>query len=724
VRQPFELPEFYMIHPARLNPHLDSARTHTKAWAHDFDMLETPAVEGGEIIWSEREFDGMDYGLLCAYTHPEASAELLNLITDWYVWVFFFDDHFLELYKKTRDVAGAQSYLDGLARFMPLDGPITEEPTNPVEAGLRDLWQRTVPLMSRDWRVRFIESTKNLLVECMWEIVNIKENRVANPIDYIEMRRKVGGAPWSAGLVEVAVAEVPASVARTRPLRVLKDTFSDGVHLRNDVFSYQREVQEEGENANMVLVLERALGCSTQQAAEITNDLISSRMQQFENTVFTELPPLFDQYGLNPAERMATLAYARGLQDWQSGGHEWHLRSNRYMNEHADTSTGWVPGGPTGLGTSAARLGIPGRFIRYTHTPHKVGPSLLPEFGMPFTLSLSPHLETARRNSWAWSKEMGFTSDGVWSDEDLRGYDFPICSAGLDPDATPDELELSAEWLTWGTYADDLFPKLFFRTRDPVGPRAFAERAMRFMPLDCVTMPLPVTPFERGLADLWVRTALPMPDHHRVQFQRTVRVMLDSWVWEADCHQHNRVPDPVDYIEMRRATFGSDLTMSLCRFSKADLIPDEFFATSQIRGLENSAADYSCFLNDLFSYQKEIEFEGEMLNMVAVVENFLGADKEQAVDIVHSLMKERMAQFIRTRDAEIPQLCEQFGLDDKAKASVGAYVHDLEDWLAGILNWHQKTVRYREHELVNKAAGHVIGAPSGLGTSAARLFVS
>ena len=35
------------------------------------------------------------------------------------------------------------------------------EPTNPVEAGLADLWLRTVPAMSADWRSRFAESTRN-----------------------------------------------------------------------------------------------------------------------------------------------------------------------------------------------------------------------------------------------------------------------------------------------------------------------------------------------------------------------------------------------------------------------------------------------------------------------------------------------------------------------------------------------------------------------------------
>ena len=40
--QPFELPEFYMPYPARLNPNLESAREHSKAWAYEMDMVDPP----------------------------------------------------------------------------------------------------------------------------------------------------------------------------------------------------------------------------------------------------------------------------------------------------------------------------------------------------------------------------------------------------------------------------------------------------------------------------------------------------------------------------------------------------------------------------------------------------------------------------------------------------------------------------------------------------------
>src|SRR5437588_1224824 len=326
-------------------------------------------------IWDESTYDSADYALLCAYTHPDATEETLKLVTDWYVWVFYFDDHFLEHYKRTGDLAGAREYLTGLACFMPAaSGAPVPAVTNPVEWGLADLWARSAPRMSEDWLRRFAESTQNLLEDCLWELANITENRVPNPIDYIEMRRRVGGAPWSANLVELAAdAEVPAPIAATRPMRVLKDTFADGVHLRNDIFSYQRETEEEGELNNGVLVMQTFFGCTPQQAAELTNDLVTSRLEQFENSALTEVPPLCEEYGLDPVGRSSVLAYVKGLQDWQAGGHEWHARSSRYMNARASRSTA-VLGGPTGLGTSSASLsrirpGLRQRAQQHAHTP-------------------------------------------------------------------------------------------------------------------------------------------------------------------------------------------------------------------------------------------------------------------------------------------------------------------------------------------------------------------
>ncbi|MET9478694.1 terpene synthase family protein [Streptomyces sp. NPDC006638] len=757
MTQPFELPDFYMSYPARLNPHLEEARAHTKQWARDMGMLE------GSGVWDEHDLDSHDYALLCSYTHPGCTAPQLSLVTDWYVWVFFFDDHFLEVFKKPQDREGGKAYLERLAAFMPMDlADGFPEPTNPVEAGLADLWARTVPSMSMAWRERFAESTENLLNESDWELANINAERIANPVEYIEMRRKVGGAPWSAGLIEYVSAEIPAEVAASRPLRVLKDTFSDGVHLRNDLFSYQREIEEEGELSNGVLVLETFLGCTTQEAADAVNDLLTSRLQQFENTTLTELGPLFAEKGLDPAACADVLAYVKGLQDWQSGGHEWHMRSSRYMNGAESGAAGAVGVGgggvgagglgpglgsglrsgfsmtPVGLGTAASAYlktltaGSPARIRSFSHVPfQRVGPSVLPDFQVPFEPKLSPHLAHSREHVVEWCHRMGILEaqpgrpgSDVWDEKRLRRIDLPLCAAGIHPDATPEGLDLSSDWLAWGTYGDDLYPVIYGSVRDLAGAKACNERLLLFMPVESDETPPAYTGLERGLADLWARTAGPMDLDGRRAFRKSVEDMIDSWVWEMNNQILNRIPDPVDYIEMRRRTFGSDLTMNLCRIGLGDAVPPEIYRTGPMQSLQNAAQDYAMLLNDVFSYQKEIEFEGEIHNGILVVQNFFDCDYATGLRIIDDLMNSRMRQFQHVVANELPTLYDDFDLDDTARDALDGYVKELENWLSGILVWHRDCFRYRESDLIEDRAGltrRLPPPPSGLGTSATRI---
>ncbi|GAA4802576.1 germacradienol/geosmin synthase Cyc2 [Streptomyces ziwulingensis] len=704
THQPFELPHFYLPHPARLNPHLDEARAHSSTWARDMGMLE------GSGVWDRADLDAHDYGLLCAYTHPDCDGPALSLITDWYVWVFFFDDHFLEKYKRPQDRVAGKAHLDRLPLFMPLDlATGTPEPENPVEAGLADLWRRTVPSMSAGWRGRFAVATEHLLNESLWELSNINEGRIANPVEYIEMRRKVGGAPWSAGLVEYATAEVPGAVARTRPLRVLMETFSDAVHLRNDLFSYQREVEDEGELSNGVLVLETFFGCSTQQAAELVNDVLTSRLHQFEHTAFTEVPAVALENGLDPAEVAAVAAYTKGLQDWQSGGHEWHLRSSRYMNEGARATAPWQA--LTGPGTSAADVGAllaaagtERRLRSFTHVPfQKVGPSVIPDLHMPFPLELSPALDGSRRHLLEWSTRMGMLGEGVWDEDKLASCDLPLCAAGLDPDAGQDQLDLASDWLAFGTYGDDYYPLVYGHRRDLAAARLTTARLSACMPLDAEPVLPPANAMERSLIDLWARTTGHMTPDERRPLRAAVDKMTEAWVWELANQILNRVPDPVDYLEMRRATFGSDLTLGLCRAGHGPAVPPEVYRSGPVRSLENAAIDWACLVNDVFSYQKEIEYEGEVHNAVLVVQNFFGVDYPSALGVVHDLMTQRMRQFEHVVAHELPIVYDDFQLSDEARNVMRGYVTDLENWMAGILNWHREVPRYQAGYLAGRS---------------------
>jgi germacradienol/geosmin synthase len=708
--QAFTLPEFYLPYPARLNPHLPGTREHSTAWAESMGMLDAPKPSGG-VVWNQAQLDAMDYPLMCAYTHPDCDQATLDLITDWYVWVFFFDDHFLEHFKYSRDHQGARQYLENLERFM---DDTEDEPANPAEAGLKDLWARTTPAMSPGWQERFRTSTHNLMVESMWELDNIDIGRIANPVEYMQMRRRVGGAPWSANLVEFAAtmppgkAELPGRLAVTRQIQVLTDTFADAVHLRNDLFSYQREVQEEGENSNAVLVFEKFLDIPTQEAAELVNDLLTSRLQQFEHTALAEVPAMLINEAATPDEARPVAAYVKGLQDWQAGGHEWHTRSSRYMN-----------GGPTQSRSTGART----RISQHSHLPFQpVGHLPVPPLHMPYQFRTSAYLDQARDRAAVWAEENGLFAEGLWDERRFRGFDFAHCASMIHADGTADQVDLTAGWLTWGTYGDDYFPTL-----DLAHAKLQHDRLAQFMPLGigefADPVPEPLNAVERGLADMWQRTAGLITARYRGKLREDVLEMTGSWVWELANRAVNRIPDPVEYIEMRRKTFGADLTMSLARLANADAVPEEIYLTRVIRELETAAQDYACLTNDLYSYQKEIEFEGDLHNLVLVTQHFLGTDRWAAANVTAKLMNERMRQFEHLVKTGLPALFKEQNLDEQAQQALVNEAELLKDWMSGVLEWHRRTPRYTDAELRRVYRGFT-QFPTGLGTSAARIAVT
>ncbi|CAM5230194.1 Terpene synthase OS=Streptomyces antimycoticus OX=68175 GN=cyc2 PE=3 SV=1 [Streptomyces antimycoticus] len=338
-------------------------------------------------------------------------------------------------------------------------------------------------------------------------------------------------------------------------------------------------------------------------------------------------------------------------------------------------------------------------------------------------LRLNAHLPTARRHLTDWAHRMGILEPQpgipgarVWDEERLLAADLPLCAAGIHPDGSLDELEVASGWLAWGTYADDYYPAVFGRTHDLAGAWACNARLGEFMPLDMGPTPAPATALERSLADLWARTAAPMEDSARRDLRQSIEDMTASWLWELANQTKNRIPDPVDYIEMRRHTFGSDLTMSLCRLARGRRVPPEIYRSGPVRSLENAAMDYATLLNDVFSYQKEIEFEGEIHNGVLVVQNFFDCDYPTGVAVVNDLMTSRMRQFQHVAEHEFPVLYDDFGLAPEARRAMDGYVRELRHWMTGIMNWHREVPRYREAELL-RVHRRPVGAGAGSGAA-------
>jgi germacradienol/geosmin synthase len=309
----------------------------------------------------------------------------------------------------------------------------------------------------------------------------------------------------------------------------------------------------------------------------------------------------------------------------------------------------------------------------------------------------------------------------IWDEHRFEVTDLAFFNALSHPNATAAQLELAECWLVWSTYADDYFLARYGRTHDLAGAKIFYTRLLEFMPLEATSAgQIPLTPVERGLADAWERTIKTLSASEQLLFRKIIESLISSWVWELSSRVQNRLPDPIEYIEMRRKTSGVDLLMVLHRAVYGQAVPLEVHRTCTLKELNNTAIDYACWTNDIISYQREIEFDGEMHNGVLVIQNFMGCDRGPAVEIVNQLMTARMQQFEHLVNVELPVLFENFSLNLEGREALLAYVIELQYFMSATLQWHLHTGRYLEGELRRATTRPFTGYPTGLGTTAAR----
>ena len=730
----FELPDLYMPYPARRNLNVDATRVHTKAWTMQMGMIGPPGGTKSTgftsgFTWDEADFDAHEFALLCAYTHPDLPPSELDLMADWYVWLFFFDDYFLEAFKRPNDVAGGKRFLARLWQFLPLDPTQPRAtPINPVERGMAELWTRTCIGSTPAWRARFVQHTKDTLETVQWEHYNIRHQRVANPLEYVAMRRMVGGCVWAACLLERANGlSIPDEVLASRPVRIIHEAFADSEHLHNDLMSYSREVGREQENANGVLVFERFLDLDPQRAAFVSTDVLSARLHQFEHTVLVELPLYFEEHGLPPQQRVDVLRYANGVMAWIAGAYEWHFHSSRYDLRRPDVPAGMYGRpdyiGPTGLGTSASRMLEGMGFRTHNRVP-------LPKPG-PQTLSrarLNPAAASARSHTRAWAAARGMFDEGVWTQASFDRDDIPLLAAHCRPDVVPAVLELTSDWCTWSLFVNDVTLERFKRPKDLLGAKAFAGRLSSFVVGPGHAL-VPLNAAERALADLWQRSAPRLSTDQRELFSTRIQSYVESAVWDVFNSIQDRAPDPIDYCEMRRVTGRGQLALSLATLGEDVSLPPALMSDRFVVQLCAAFSDVMPLRNDILSHAKERAHgdvpDGELRGLV-VFSRFLGSDPRGVAAIAQSLIDSRLDQFQHVSIHYLPELFDDLALDEVARAQVRAWVQRLETWMAGDLEWSRRTGRYGRHSSVasRSAITRTNLGPTGLGTSAARIHTA
>lgn len=238
------------------------------AWARDRGLV-------GDAFEEER-LAAMRLGEFAGLIVPEANSGDLELTAQWAAFICLLDDRFDRGRPAVRPAEVA-------ALFDRLLHVISGGPTVPgggFEQALDDLWRRTAPRMSVQWRERFVADYRDFALATREEVA-CRTDRVRPGLsDYIVRRRRtITALPMADILEATAGAPWPGLPGGEHLMRALRLAATDVAGWTNDLVSAEDDLREERDN--LVTVLGRERGCSLPAARERVTRMRDRRVRDF-----------------------------------------------------------------------------------------------------------------------------------------------------------------------------------------------------------------------------------------------------------------------------------------------------------------------------------------------------------------------------------------------------------------------------------------------------------
>ena len=349
--------------------------------------------------------------------------------------------------------------------------------------------------------------------------------------------------------------------------------------------------------------------------------------------------------------------------------------------------------GPTGLGTSAARLGRPepaGQTGGDAGEPAGDQPErtavTVPPLHCPDAVRDDPALgEEVNERLVAWAAEVGLFTGRL---ERLRSHQFGRLFMLAHPECDdPDRLLAAArcglaEWAVddhWVDEGEDTTPEL-------IGPRLALTHAV----VDPVRLPLRyLAQFEQVVAKEPVLRAFRSALDHLTEIasptqvarlRHELAVMFVGYSQEAQWRSSGRTPAVWEYLLHRYENAFFPCMVLIDPVAGYEL-PAHEFADPRVRRTYLYAATANVLLNDLYSMHKEDPTDTNLPNLIAAEEQCSLQDAvNRAAQIHDELMYTIEAEAALLSAAGSPQLQR--------------FMTGLWSWMGGSKEWHATSARY------------------------------
>ncbi len=314
--------------PARQHPESARIETSTRDWVIRFRLTRSAA--------GKQELIQGHFGEAAAYGYPDAALPEAELAADWFVWLFFADDH----HEEGSDDGTAQKWTDiteavrgMLERRLPADSL----PNTPLIRALADLLARFDAWSCAAWKERFNRHLMDFVVGGLHDI-QLREGGIPLPLaEYIPLRRDASAVLTCFDVIEICVhIELPDQIYHSPLFQEILLAGADLFSWINDLYSLEKEIAC-GIVSNLVLVLQHERRLNRKQAFIAARGLINDRVNDLL-AAEERLPKLIDTLQLDNATQAALYRYVAGIHDCIAGSNQWHAHSTRRYQKTPQTA--------------------------------------------------------------------------------------------------------------------------------------------------------------------------------------------------------------------------------------------------------------------------------------------------------------------------------------------------------------------------------------------------
>lgn len=329
VPEGLTLPEIWCPLAVEVHPEAGIIEQVLLAWATGTGLVSGEAA-------AER-FSLARYGVFTAYTVPRAAD--LPLAAQWNAFDWLVDDQLDE------EGVGFEFCRELLSRMPVQTDTAPAGSPSPLLAALDDLWRRTAPGRSTEWRRRFTGHYRDWLA---FSVLARRHRDDADIETYFRRRRIHSGVEMSFDLTEACDdRELPPDLVASQQYRELRAVANNAISWANDIYSIRKELGN-GDGGFLPALLVTGHGYDWPTALARSAEMIAAATRDFL-TACDDLREAAPLYGTECIEESITI-----LSRWIAGSLRWHAESDRYRR----SSVAWKEGGDPGTGTPTVEAGV------------------------------------------------------------------------------------------------------------------------------------------------------------------------------------------------------------------------------------------------------------------------------------------------------------------------------------------------------------------------------